>query len=350
MNFEPFSVTHTTPCSRKSKVKDAPVLITLSDSESEGEGGISCRDKIDLNCSVSSDEVEIMQPLADRIGLKRSHDLQSNRSNDLKSSSDLFKQHSVSKLLSPSNESLSIKNLSSLETNHTPLIGMCKEGTSMSTTPSQQAGMAALKRLEKKLSTPEHSASTSKSSVVSKITGRESISGIHKTTKITNEDWCGGNKEKEKDSVLSSAGVLKHPKKVNPQPTSMSETYSSTTVTKGLNSKIHTGPIIVDLTSSSGKGSIKSDSNVERSKVKGSNDMRKERDQLVGGGGVSGRNEEDVDMGNPGFLLRPGNFSLVCCMEASWFYPGWGEGENRFWAFKLVCYLFVNNCVCLFIR
>ena len=281
-------------------------MITLSDSESDGESSVSCLSKINLNSSILSDEVEIIQPLADRIGLKRSHDLQSNHSNDTKSSSDLFKQCSSSKLLSPvSNGSLCTNSLSS-ETNFTLLREVSEEeDTSMSLTPSHQAGMAALKRFESKLSTsseaPEHSKSTTS---VGKTLVRE---GNYKTTKITNRDMYGGNKEKERSCVLSSARTLKPPKNINSESTTTAKRHSSTTATKELNSKMHTSPVIVDLTSSSDRDCTKSDrnSNIERSKVKRSHDM-KARDQVVGGGGVSRRSDEDVDLSSPEFVLRPG--------------------------------------------
>ena len=282
-------------------------MITLSDSESDGDS-VSCLSKINLNSSILSDEVEIMQPLADRIGLKRSHDLQSNHSNDAKSSSDLFIQCSSSKLLSPvSNGSLCTKSLSS-ETNFTLLREVSEEDTSVSLTPSHQAGMAALKRFESKLSTPSKAPEHSKSTSVGKTLMRE---GNYKTTKITNRDMYGGNNEKERSCVLSSARTLKPPKNINSESTTTAKRHSSTTATKELNSKMHTSPVIVDLTSSSDNGAgdcTKSDrnSNIERSKVKRSHDMIARDQAGGGGGGVSRRSDEDVDLSSPEFVLRPG--------------------------------------------
>lgn len=270
--------------SSKSKISNAPVLITLSDSDPDCVDNGSCSAAIDLNCSNSSDD---MQTLADRIGLTKTLSIPSDHS---KSGSDEFRHRSPSSMSRSHGESENVYNKTGGSVDHTPCRGLTP-GEGVILTPSQRAGMAALKRQESeflKRRVDQHLSSIH-------LAQRREVKRASNGTQATHDTEGERFGESKVGGIVSTQSSRPLTPTGKSQSSATLRLSASISGTKGLSSKAHSSAIVVDLTESDAI-TVK-DCSVERSKVNEPPCLDEESKEREG---------NEVDLSCPEFVLRPG--------------------------------------------
>ena len=279
-----------TPCSSKRTSPPAPVLITLSDSDPDDNTDMT----EDANCSRMSDDVEILKPLSERVGFKH-------------------------KLLEPSSGSTSRKKTST-GSNSTPQVrekadSVCTPlrggsvGEEKSLTPAQKAGMAAVERMRGRQSSRDQTASTkiSTSGGCTLSSHRDTRRVGVRSRDLTSPKSTISKSQSPQDAMVVDLTFSAHPpanhshKENITHPSdkgksAMPTTYKQPRVTHPSLSEGQT----LNITQNQGGQS----SSVARQPTRTSCSSAE--------GSLEG-----VELGSPEFVLRPGEFDVVLCVDSA---------------------------------
>ena len=281
-----------TPCSSKRTSSPAPVLITLSDSDPDDNTDMT----EDANCSRMSDDIEILKPLSERVGFKRKLPEPSSRSTSRKKTS------------TGSNSTPQVRERA--DSGCTPLRGG-SVSEEKRLTPAQKAGMAAVERMRARQSSKDQTASTKISTSVGcalssqQDTRREGV----KSRDLTSPKSTISKSQSPQDAVVvdltfSADPPADHSHQSHKNITRPSDKGKSAMPTTHKQPRVTQPPLnegrTVNITQNQGGQS----SSVAR---------------LPTGASCSSAEGslEGVELGSPEFVLRPGEFDVVLCVDSA---------------------------------
>ena len=285
-----------TPCSSKRTSSPAPVLITLSDSDPDDNTDLT----EDANCSRVSDDVEILKPLSERVGFKRK--LPETSSGSMSSKKASTGSSSAPQVKEKANSGC------------TPLRGgSVREEKSL--TPAQKAGMAAVERMRVSQSSKDQATSTNIST-----SGCCTLSSHQDTRRsgVKSRDTTSPKSTVAKSRSLPDAMVvdLTFSSEPTQPPADHSHQSHKENIThpsnKGKSSKSTTHkPLRVT------QPPLKEGQTLNITRNQGGQSSSVARQPTGVSCSSAEESLEGVELGSPEFVLRPGEFDVVLCVDSA---------------------------------